>query len=41
MVVVVGFYCDVISCELQRQGVRRGAAEASSSGGIQHVWAWW
>ena len=27
----------VISCELARPGVRRGAAEASGSGGVQHV----
>ena len=26
MAVVVGFHCDVISCELARRGVRRGAA---------------
>ena len=34
------FHRDVISCDLARRGVRRGAAEVSSSGGVQHVWAW-
>ena len=29
--VVVSFHCDVISCELSRRGVRRGAAEAGRS----------
>jgi len=29
MAVVVGFRCDVISCELAREGVRRGTAEAN------------
>jgi len=38
MAVVVDFRCDVISCELARRGLRRGAAEAS--GGVQRVWAW-
>jgi len=40
MAVVVSFYCDIISYELARRGVRRGAAEASGSGGVQRVWAW-
>jgi len=35
MAVVVGFYYDVIKCELARQGVRRGASVASCRG----VWA--
>jgi len=37
--IIVRFYRhvnDVISCAL----VRRGAAEASGSGGVQRVWAW-
>jgi len=34
MAVVVGLYYDLISCELARRGVRRGAAEASGSGGV-------
>ena len=33
MYAVVGFYSDVISCEL----AQRGAAEASGSGGVQRV----
>ena len=28
--VVVSFHCDVISCQLSRRGVRRGAAEAAA-----------
>jgi len=40
MAVRVGFRCEVISCELVRRGVRRGAAEASGSGGVQRVWEW-
>jgi len=36
---VVGFRCDVISCELARRGVERDTAEASSSGGVRRVWA--
>ena len=40
-VVVVSFHGDVISCELARLGVQRGAAEASVSGGsLARVWAW-
>jgi len=39
MFVAVGFHCDVISRELAQRGVRRGAAEASSSGGVQRVCA--
>ena len=39
-VVIVGFYCHVISCALERRGVRRGAAKASDSGGVQRVWVW-
>ena len=35
MAVVVGFRGDVISCELTRQGVRRGAVEACGSGGVK------
>jgi len=35
--VIVRVYCDVISCVLARRGVRRGAAEASGIGGVQHV----
>jgi len=34
------FYCRVISDALARRGVRRGAVEASGSGGVQRVWAW-
>ena len=37
MAVVVGFHCDFISCELAQRGVRRGAAEASGSGGVQRM----
>jgi len=29
-VVVVGFHCDIISCELEQRGVRNGAAAAES-----------
>ena len=36
MAAVVGFHCDVISCDLARRGVRRGMAEASE----QLVTAW-
>jgi len=38
--VVVGFHRDVISREPARRGVRRGAADVSGSGEVQHVWAW-
>ena len=38
--VLVGFHGDVIGCELARRSVRRGAAEAGGSGGVQHVLAW-
>ena len=38
MAIVVDFHCDVVSCELARRGVRRGAAGASGSGGVQRVW---
>jgi len=31
-------HCDVISRELPRQGVQRGAAEAGGSGGVQRMW---
>jgi len=34
IIVLVGFHCVVISCELERRRVRRGAAEASRSGGV-------
>jgi len=37
MAVVAGFHCDVISCELARRCVRRGAAEASRSSEAQRV----
>jgi len=37
MAVVVGFHCDVISCEQARRGVRRVAA--SGSGGVQRACA--
>jgi len=40
MAVVVGFHRDVINCELARRDVRRGAAEASGSCGVERVWAW-
>jgi len=30
LVVVVGFHCEVVSCELARRGVWRGAARAST-----------
>ena len=39
MVVVVGFHCDIISCELARRGLRRGATEASGSDVVYRVWA--
>jgi len=32
VVVHVGIHCDVISCQLARQGVRRGADESSVRG---------
>ena len=35
--VVVGFHCDVISCELAQQGMWCDAAEASGSGAVPHV----
>jgi len=38
MATVAGFRRDVVSCELARLGVRRGAAEAS--GEMQRVLAW-
>jgi len=38
--VIVRFYCHFISCVLARGGVRRGAADGSDSGGVQHEWAW-
>jgi len=37
---VVGFHGEVISVELAQPGVRRGAAEASVSDGVERVWAW-
>ena len=37
--IVVGFCCDVISCELACRGVWRGAAEANGKGGVHRVWA--
>ena len=39
-VVIVGFYYDVINCELARRGVLRGAAMANGSGRVQRVYAW-
>jgi len=33
-IVVVGFHCDIIGCELAQRGVLRGAAEANSIGKI-------
>ena len=39
MVAVVGFHCGVISSELARQGVRRGAVEASGCGGVESRYA--
>jgi len=41
MVVVVGFHCDVISCELARRGRLRGAAEISGSGGVLRIGTWY
>ena len=38
--VVVGSRCDVVSGELARRCVRRGAVENSGSGGVQRTWAW-
>jgi len=35
---IEGFRCGIISCEIARRGVQRGAAEASGSGGVQRVW---
>ena len=47
MAVVVGFHCDVISCNLARRGVRSGAAQPSGNGGVsgvgavtRSVWPW-
>ena len=47
MAVVVGFHCDIISCELARRGVLSGATKASGSGGVavgvgvtRLVWTW-
>ena len=34
------FQCYVISCALARRGARLGAAEATGSTGVQHMWAW-
>jgi len=36
-VVVVGFNCDDISCELARRGVRRGAAQSSAYGNEENL----
>ena len=33
------FYCHIISCALARRGVRRGAVDASDSGGVLREWA--
>jgi len=38
---IVGFYCHVIRCRIAQRGVRRGAAEASSSRGVQCMRAWY
>jgi len=35
--VVLGFHCDVISCQLARRNVRRGAAEESSACGRRTI----
>jgi len=40
MTVVVGFRCDITSCELARRGVRRGVVGVGESGGVRRVWAW-
>ena len=40
LAVVVGFHCEVVSCRVARRGMRRGAAKASGSGGVQRVRAW-
>jgi len=40
MAVVVGFNCDVISCQLAWQGVQHRAAEASRSGGDLRMRVW-
>ena len=38
MTVVVGFRCDITSCELARRGVRRGVVGVGESGGVRRVW---
>jgi len=38
--VIVRYYRHVLSSTLARRGVWRGAAEASTRGGVQRVWAW-
>jgi len=38
--VVVGSRCDVVSGELARRCVRRGAVEDSGSGVVHRMWAW-
>jgi len=40
IIVTLSRHCHVISCQLARLEVRRGAAEAGGSGGVQRVWAW-
>ena len=37
-VVIVGFHCDIISCDLARQGVRRGEAACGCPGGKRGQW---
>ena len=37
MATVVGFHRDIISCELARRGVWRGATEANGSGRVERV----
>jgi len=39
MATVLGFHSSIISFELARRGVWRGAAKASGSGGVTRVWA--
>jgi len=39
MAVVVGFYGDVISCQLAWQGVGHSTAKASVSTAVQGMWA--
>ena len=41
MAVIVGFHSYFVNCELARRGVRRIAAVASGSGGVQHAWVWY